>query len=81
MILLDPLAILYSEYVTSMAQKYLRKLGLLFQVYATIGLITISTVITLSAHVAWKMKPLFIFSYAVRTTFPNVPTFSAKYQT
>ena len=68
MILLDTLALLSSVYVTNMAQNYLGKLELLFQIYATIGLITISTVITLSAHVVWKTKPLFIFDV---TVFPD----------
>ena len=81
MILLDTLAILSSEYVTNMTQNYSPKLELPFQIYATIDLIKITTVITLSVHVAWTLKPLFMFSNAVCTTFPNVLTFSAKYQT
>ena len=80
MTLLDPLVIPYLEFVTNMGQSYSPKSELAFQIYATIGLITISTASTLSAHVVLKMKHLFIFSYAVRTMLLNVPLFLAKYQ-
>ena len=67
MTLLDPLAIPFSGIRDQYGINYLLKPELAFQIYATIGLITTSTVITPSAHVVLKMKPLFIFLYAVRT--------------
>ena len=56
--LFDPLVIPFLEYVTIMGENYSPKSELAVQTYATIGLITISTVTTLSAHVVLKQSAL-----------------------